>query len=196
MLTFTDAARSMVREFMGQGYMESPVLRIGLVPGSSPLAPEWEFTLVEEWEKEDGDVVVDTGAFRVFAGASTASRLEGSTIDFVERGEERGFEVRNPSFEPLGSTPPSGPLAERVHQVIEEQINPGVASHGGKITLVDVRDNVAYVQMSGGCQGCGMAKVTLRQGVERMIKQAIPEIVAIEDVTDHVSGESPYYAKH
>lgn len=190
MLTFTDAAREMVREFMGQGFVDDPVLRIALVPGASALAPEYEFSLVEAWERDESDAEIEAGGVRVYIDAEIAPRMEGSTVDFVERGEQRGFEVRRPTF---SAGPADGPLAERVQQVIDEKINPGVASHGGKITLVEVRDNVAYVQMLGGCQGCGMAKVTLRQGVERMIRAEIPEIEAIEDVTDHVSGEQPYY---
>ena len=192
MLTFTESARAMVRDFMGQGYVDDPVLRIALSPESSPLAPVWEFTLVEATDREDGDTDVDEDGIRVRLDAPTAAAVAGSTIDFVERGEARGFEVRRAGASAFGT--PTGPLAERVQKVIDETINPGVAAHGGRITLVDVRDNIAYVQMLGGCQGCGMAKVTLRQGVERMIRQAVPEIEAIEDVTDHVAGERPYYA--
>ena len=81
-----------------------------------------------------------------------------------------------------------------MRRVIDEQINPGVASHGGTVRLVDVRDNVVYVTMGGGCQGCGMASVTLTQGIKQMIRDAAPEIVDVQDVTDHAAGSNPYYA--
>ena len=84
-------------------------------------------------------------------------------------------------------------MAEAVHRVIETQINPGVASHGGVVTLVDIKGNTVFVQMGGGCQGCGQADVTLKQGIIRMIKEAVPEVEAVEDATDHAAGENPYY---
>ncbi len=84
-------------------------------------------------------------------------------------------------------------LGMAVQRIVDEQINPAVASHGGFITLIDVKDNQVYVQLGGGCQGCGMANVTLKQGIETSIKQQLPEISAVLDVTDHESGDNPYY---
>ena len=78
-------------------------------------------------------------------------------------------------------------------QVLDERINPSIASHGGHISLIDVKDNNVYVRLEGGCQGCGMADVTLKQGIEVMIKEAIPEIEEVIDVTDHANGRNPYY---
>jgi Fe/S biogenesis protein NfuA len=77
--------------------------------------------------------------------------------------------------------------------VIDEQVNPGIASHGGRATLIDVKDMVVYVELGGGCQGCAMASVTLKQGVERMIKHAVPEIREVIDTTDHAGGTNPYF---
>ncbi len=71
-------------------------------------------------------------------------------------------------------------------------MNPGVAQHGGHVTLVEVRDNIVYLQMGGGCQGCGMAPVTLSQGIERILREQVPEIAGILDVTNHLAGDSPY----
>ena len=88
---------------------------------------------------------------------------------------------------------PSKSLSTSVQHVLDEQINPAVGDHGGFIRLIEVKDDIAYIQFEGGCQGCAMANVTLRQGVEVMIKEQIPEIVAIVDVTDHASGTNPYF---
>ena len=85
-------------------------------------------------------------------------------------------------------------IKERVQELLDNSINPAVASHGGHVQLIDVKDNVAYIQMGGGCQGCGAADVTLKMGIERMIKEEIPEIQEILDTTDHASGQNPYYA--
>ena len=82
---------------------------------------------------------------------------------------------------------------EIVKHLLDSEINPAVAAHGGFFTLIDVKDNTVYVQLGGGCQGCGMADVTLRQGVEERMKQVLPEMVALIDTTDHASGNNPYY---
>ena len=83
--------------------------------------------------------------------------------------------------------------AERIQVLLETRINPAIAAHGGYITLIDVKDDTAYVEMAGGCQGCGMADATLKQGVEVEIKTAVPSIARVLDVTDHAGGTNPYY---
>jgi Fe-S cluster biogenesis protein NfuA len=85
-------------------------------------------------------------------------------------------------------------LYERVNDLFEQQVNPMVARHGGRVELIDVQDAVVLLRMGGGCQGCGMASVTLRQGIEGMLTQYIPEVKGIVDVTDHASGTNPYFA--
>jgi len=85
------------------------------------------------------------------------------------------------------------PLAAGIQDLIEERVNPGVATHGGHVDLIDVKDNIVYVQLGGGCQGCGMVDVTLRQGIEVLIKQQFPQIEAVVETTDHAGGTNPYY---
>lgn len=94
----------------------------------------------------------------------------------------------------LSWRPPTEEIRRRVEQLLANEINPAVANHGGQVSLVDVRENNVYLQLSGGCQGCGMAEVTLRQGIEAMIRQRIPEVGEILDTTDHAGGRNPYYA--
>ncbi len=81
----------------------------------------------------------------------------------------------------------------RIQELIDSKINPGVAGHGGVVTLLDVKDNVAYLKLGGGCQGCGMVDVTLKQGIERILKAEVPELQEVVDSTDHRSGTNPYY---
>ena len=85
-------------------------------------------------------------------------------------------------------------LTAKVQELLESTINPAVAGHGGFVQLIDVKDNRVYLQMGGGCQGCGAADITLKSGIERLIKEEIPEIEEVLDTTDHASGENPYYA--
>ena len=191
MVTFTNRAREMVRTFMGEGELEA--LRIGIE--GSPVAPRFELTLVNRTDRRDDEREVDVGDFAVLVTSASMDQLEGATVDFVERVNESGFEVQpRPG---VGSTKapskPSGPLAQRVRDVLDSQVNPSIATHGGQIDLVDVKDTEVYLEMSGGCQGCAMSRMTLRQGVERMLLQEVPEITAVHDVTDHASGSNPYF---
>src|SRR3989441_5500496 len=94
---------------------------------------------------------------------------------------------------PQGGGPMSEELATKVQELIDSTINPAVAGHGGFVQLVEVKDNKVYLQMGGGCQGCGAADVTLKAGIERLIKEELPEIEEVLDSTDHASGTNPYY---
>lgn len=85
-------------------------------------------------------------------------------------------------------------LYERVANLFDQEVNPMVARHGGRVELIDVQDAVVMVRMAGGCQGCGMADVTLRQGIEAMLQQHVPEVRGVVDITDHTAGSNPYFA--
>jgi Fe/S biogenesis protein NfuA len=192
MITFTDRAREMVLSFMDENEAEGQALRIHMAPGS-PLAPRFELTLVTKSDEGPEDQSVDAGGFAVLIRKDTAPRLEGATVDFVERLTESGFEIKTvpgAGGEPAG---PTGEIAERVRAVLDEQVNPGVAAHGGAINLIDVQGTEIFLEMTGGCQGCAMSRLTLRQGVERMIRDAVPEVTEIHDTTDHTAGTSPFF---
>ena len=112
------------------------------------------------------------------------------TLDFVDGLMGRGFKIDNPN-----KIPPhlKGTIAEKIQTVIDDQINPSIASHGGHVSLIDFKDDKVYLQFGGGCQGCGMVDVTLKQGVEVLLKEHVPEVKEVLDITDHASGENPYY---
>ena len=84
-------------------------------------------------------------------------------------------------------------LANKVQELLDSTINPAVAGHGGYVQLIDVRDNKVYLQLGGGCQGCGAADITLKAGIERLLKEELPEIEEVLDTTDHDAGTNPYY---
>jgi Fe/S biogenesis protein NfuA len=92
-----------------------------------------------------------------------------------------------------GATMSDTELKSRVQELIDSMINPAVAGHGGWVELLDVKDSKVYLQMGGGCQGCGAADITLKAGIERLLKEEIPEIEEVLDATDHASGSNPYY---
>ena len=98
-----------------------------------------------------------------------------------------------PTDQPIEPKPQEG-LREKIEKVFDEFINPGVAMHGGHISLLDVKDNKVYVQLSGGCQGCGMADVTLKQGIEATLREEISPDLELIDTTDHAGGNNPFYS--
>jgi Fe/S biogenesis protein NfuA len=189
-ILFTDHAREMVQTFLDQGEGEPLALRIGM--SGSPAAPKFDLTLVGAAELADDEVMVDGGGFSVFVKSTDTEALQGATVDFVERVNESGFEVKPMKRPARSGQTPTGPIADRVRDVLETQVNPAIAAHGGMISLVDVEQTDVYVEMSGGCQGCALSRMTLRQGVERMLREAVPELTAVHDVTDHASGDNPY----
>ena len=126
-------------------------------------------------------------------------KVRGATIDWLEDPfGTSGLRVENPNTpSPTIRVPApgdlSGDVAQRVVQVLAQQVNPSIAAHGGRVVLVAVEQGTAYLRLSGGCQGCAMATVTLSQGIETTILQAVPEITSVVDVTDHQSGTNPYF---
>jgi len=192
-IDFSDEARERIRTFIEDDPADGLAVRVS-VQNASPVAPQYEMALIEMSERDESDLLLDGGGFDVVVDPESAKILDGTRIDWVSSMQGSGFQFDNPNLKPLGSAPLEGPLVERIRRVIDERINPGVATHGGRVRLVDVRDNIAYVQMGGGCQGCGMATVTLTQGIKQMIKEAAPEIVDVRDVTDHAAGEDPYFS--
>lgn len=195
MLTFTDQARDAVRSFLDQSDGELEALRISAVPGS-PVAPNFELTLVELGERLEDERQIDGPGFPVLFRETDAPVLDRAVVDFVERVNESGFEVRAPAATSNGAkapAEPAGEIAERVRRVLDTQVNPAIAAHGGMISLADIDGTEVFVRMSGGCQGCALSRMTLQQGVERMLRQAVPELTAVHDVTDHASGENPFF---
>jgi Fe/S biogenesis protein NfuA len=186
MITITESARNKVLELLKDAEQEGQALRLG-TKGRGPGGFQYEMGFVGQEEKADDDVVIDAGGFQVFIDAGSVPNLQGATIDFVDGLYESGFKVENPN------TGWSDPKAAAVQQVIDTQINPAVAAHGGFVSLLDVKEGTAYIALGGGCQGCGMADVTLRHGIETMIKEAVPDIAQIVDTTDHAGGTNPYY---
>lgn len=191
MIKFTDSARRHVVSYIEQE-AEDLAVRIEVLD-SSPLAPRYDLALITEAEQAADDESYDADGFRVVVPPGSVELLDGATVDWVESMAGSGFKVDSPNLRPIGAEAPSGDLADRVRHVIDTQINPGIAAHGGSVSLVDVRDQVVYLKMSGGCQGCGMAAVTLSQGIRRILGEALPEITDIQDVTNHGAGANPYY---
>lgn len=186
MFEITEAAREKLVELMKKNNREGDALRLA-IRGRGPYGFMYEMGFVSPEGAAEGDERIESGGLQVFIDGGSVPDLSGSTLDYAEDSYQSGFKIDNPN--PLWKDP----LAQKVQEVLDKQVNPGIAGHGGFISLVEVKDNVAYVAMGGGCQGCGMAKVTLSDGVEVMIREAVPEIREIIDLTDHSGGRNPYH---
>ena len=145
------------------------------------------------------DVVIQHRDLPIVIRARDFRKVRGATIDWRDDPVRRsGLRVDNPNTPSpaLGGPPPSGlsgDVTQRVAQVLARQVNPAIAAHSGSAELVAVEQETAFLRLSGGCQGCAVASVTLRQGIETAIVRAVPEITKVVDVTDHQSGTNPYF---
>ena len=201
MIEITSQARSRIGEFVSAEMVRDPALRITLDGNApTPLARNYAISLVDKDDRQRTEIAINVDGIRVFLNLDTSNLLSGAVVDWVEDNGNSGFRVSAPrAARPKTATLEpselriSGLLAERVQEVIDEIINPGIASHGGFVEMVDVSDDTLHIRMGGGCQGCSASQATLRMGIERMIKENVPEIVNIVDVTDHSAGDNPYY---
>jgi len=150
----------------------------------------YELKLVAADSKGEDDSVVRLDDIDLYLDRDSAAYLGGATLDYVEEISGSGLKFDNPNQTALARHP----LGARVQQVLDDQINPGLASHGGAVSLVDIQETRVVLSFGGGCQGCGMVDVTLKDGVTAQLQQQIPEITEVVDVTDHSAGENPYYA--
>ncbi len=159
----------------------------------------YDLSFLDVKEAREDDVQLQFGVLPVIIAAKDKDKFDGASLNLSE--DLNSLEMDNPNTPSpniLNTSEPipelTGELAEKVQTILDQQINPAIASHGGVAKLVNVEGNDIYLQLGGGCQGCGMAQVTLSQGIEASLREAIPEIGNIIDATDHASGDNPYFA--
>ena len=159
-----------------------------------------EFYTAEEAKDNDlaDKLLKIPGMMKVELDGNLVIVTQGGAEDWRQIGKRVGSAIRaflNPPPDiGEGDRLPSEEIRMRVQQVLDEMINPGVAAHGGFVELLDVQDDNVFIRMGGGCQGCGAADVTLKMGIERLIREQVPQVREILDTTDHGSGQNPYYA--
>lgn len=188
-MQITSAAVRKVREMGDKQQPEGYGLRIIVDVGG----PEGFFYDLDfETEARAGDEVLVADGLTVYVDAKSWERFKDGTVDYVESPDFSGFHFENPNA-PAGPGDSAG-LAERVQWVLDTEINPAVASHGGTVELVEVQDNNVLVRFGGGCHGCASSSATLKMGIETRLREKFPEIGEIIDVTDHSTGANPYYS--
>jgi Fe/S biogenesis protein NfuA len=165
------------------------------ITGTSGVEYAYDLSFDPIADADEADAQYAQGGLPVIVPAGSIEQLTGATLD-IPAGGGAGLVLRNPNRpDPLSGKhlELTGTIAEQVEQLLTEQVNPALAAHGGFAALKGVDDTVVYVTMGGGCQGCAMSALTLREGIQSAILGSIPEITAVEDTTDHASGENPFY---
>ena len=190
-LELTPAARSQLSAVLGRQSAPAALRIFVRNPGDSP--PQFDMSLEPADAVRHGDTVVDLDGLRVLVDAESRQAVDGATVDFRDDPLQPGFLIEPPRIEVPGRFDAASPLTAQVESVLEHHVNPSIAAHGGHAHLVGVKDDVVFVALGGGCQGCSMASVTLTQGIEQILKQAIPRIRAVVDATDHALGQNPFY---
>ena len=194
-----EKAKATILEVMSE---EDDATELGLVvsiAGLDGAAFKYALAMVRLEDVAADDHQVPHDGLTIVIPSADLESLRGATIKMSTNLLQPGLVLDNPNTPSprilAGGDPGelSGSVAERAVQVMNTMINPAIASHGGRAEIVAVEDSTAYVRLGGGCQGCGMASVTLSQGIEATLTQMVPEIAKVIDVTDHAGGDNPYY---
>jgi Fe/S biogenesis protein NfuA len=204
-VTLTPEAHAAVRDAMAEEPEPSTLALWLEVSGVQNGAFVYDLYFQALSDADEGDSRHVQDGLAVIVPARSIERLRGARLEWSEDGAG-GLVLVNPNSPAPEERAPGvpadvlakgigTPLALRVVAVLEQEVNPSIASHGGRADLValDDEDGTAYLRLSGGCQGCAMSQMTLRQGIEAALLEEVPELTRVIDVTDHASGENPFY---
>ena len=194
MIEISDSARDYFTKLIAQQGVAGLGIRLTAVKPGTP-AGDCRLEFCDAVEARDDDFIVDCSEFSIYIDAQSAPYLDSVSISYEQLRSGGQLTVRAPKLK--GSVPGSdSSLVERVRYVIDTEINPGVASHGGRVSLVEISGpGEVVLEFGGGCHGCKQVDVTLKHGVEKTLMERIPEITAVRDRTDHASGSAPYYKR-
>lgn len=172
---------------------EGTNIRVFVINPGTPYA-ECGVSYCPKDSVEDDDIQLPFDGFMAMVDAASAPFLEDADIDFVTDKIGSQLTLRAPNAK-MRKVDDDAPLLERVTYLLESEINPNLAAHGGRVSIVEINDdNIAIVQFGGGCNGCSMVDVTLKEGIEKQLLAAFPEeLTAVRDVTEHQAGEHSYY---
>lgn len=193
MIEITDNAQAYFAKLLAQQEMDNIGLQISVLnPGTPHAACDLQFHVPDGAEPATFKTLAFDD-FNLYVSKSSEKWLQKATIDFEKEEAGGQLTIKAPGIK--GNQPDSdAPLHDKINWILTSEINPGLASHGGMVELEEITANKDIVlRFGGGCHGCGMADVTLKQGIEKTLKQHFPEIGAVIDATDHASGENPYY---
>ena len=197
-VSVTEAALEKVLELRaGEEDEHQLALRIEIV-GTQGVDYSYDLAFEVLGEADSDDVPTHVGeGLTVLVPSRDASKLEGATLDVPSNANQVGLVLRNPNRPDLGPNATlelSGTIEEQVQEVLVKRINPSIAAHGGYAELVRVEGSTVLIKLGGGCQGCGMANATVTAGIEKTLIELLDGVDHVLDITDHTSGENPYFA--
>jgi len=191
-VTVTESARDYLGQLIAKQDVEGMGVRIFVTQPGTRHA-ETCLAYCPPHEVVPSDEHLDMGEFPLFLDHNSLTFLEDAVVDFQEDQTGGQLTIKAPNAK-VPQVDENAPLPERLNYVLASEINPGLASHGGEVSLVEITDdNVAVLRFGGGCQGCSAVSLTLKQGVEKTLKERLPEIAGVQDVTDHTYTENAYY---
>lgn len=191
MIDITESAQSHFRKLIEREALPGLGVRLSAVHAGTPRADvRLEFAGPDDLKGDEW--AVDCEGFTLWVDAGSAGALDGARIDYEQQATGGQLQIRAPRIK--GVAPETGAsLVERVMWVVEQEINPQLAMHRGSVRVEEVTaDGIVVLRFGGGCHGCGMADVTLKQGIEKTLLDKVPGVVAVRDATDHASGDAPY----
>ena len=192
MIDISERAQQHFLKLLAQQGGDGLGIRLRVVDAGTPAA-NCELEFCERADLTGNEWIIECAGFQFYVEGESAHWLDRATIDYEPNLTGGQLNIRAPGIKGKQPGADAG-LIERVQYVLESEINPRLASHGGRVSLREIdADGVVMLQFGGGCHGCGMVDVTLKQGIERTLRERLPQITAVRDVTDHAEGQSPYY---
>ncbi|MBF8780920.1 Fe-S biogenesis protein NfuA [Pseudomonas fulva] len=191
-ITITDAAHDYLADLLSKQNAPGIGIRIFITQPGTQYA-ETCIAYCKPGEEKPDDVAVGLKSFTAYIDSISEPFLEDALVDYATDRMGGQLTIKAPNAK-VPMVDENSPINERINYYLQTEINPGLASHGGLVSLIDVvEDNIAVLQFGGGCQGCGQADVTLKEGIERTLLERIPELKGVRDVTDHSIKENAYY---
>ena len=194
MINITDSAQAYFRHLLQTQGDDAVGIRISAVAPGTPKA-DAKLAFCDHGDLLGDEWAIECDGFVLYVDGPSVPYLDAAHIDFTKDGTGGQLTIRAPRIK--GEAPAGdASLVERVRWIIESEINPQLAQHKGHVSLQEVTaDGVVVLRFGGGCHGCGMVDVTLKQGIETSMKAKIPEVTAVRDATDHSTGSAPYIAR-
>ncbi len=188
----TPSAQEYLVELLSKQDDKEIGIRIFITEPGTPMA-ETCIAYCRPDEAEEADVKVQYEKFNAWIEERSIPFLEEALVDYAADRMGGQLTIKAPNSK-VPKVADDSPLEDRINYVLYSQVNPSLAAHGGMVTLVELVDEeVAVLQFGGGCQGCGMVDVTLKDGVEKTLLEQLPDLKAVRDVTDHTNRENAYY---
>jgi len=194
MIDISETAQAHFRKLIEREDIAGLGVKLSAVHAGTPRA-DVRLEFAAPGDLSGDEWAVDCQGFTLWIDAASVGALDGATIDYVTQATGGQLQIRAPKVK--GEAPGEGAsLAQRVHYVVENEINPQLASHRGHVQVEQVdAAGVVTLRFGGGCHGCGMADVTLKQGIEKTLLERVPGVTAVRDATDHDTGDAPYYQR-